>query len=75
MFNSVVVFQAHLLSVFDNTRTVTFDEKMYDKITHINSQEGETVALDETIMAQVGCTTLSYLNTHVQFVNPLMTLI
>ena len=42
------------MSVFDNTRTVTFDEKVYDKITAINSQEGETVQLEEPVMAQVG---------------------
>ena len=47
--------QNHLLSVFDNTRTVTFDEQVYDKMTAINSQEGETVQLDEPVMAQVGC--------------------
>ena len=37
--------QAHLLSVFDNTKTVTFDEKQYDKILAVNSQEGEQVGL------------------------------
>ena len=41
------------MSVFDNTRTVTFDEKVYDKIIAINSQEGETVPLESHIMAQV----------------------
>ena len=45
--------QAHLLSVFDNTRTVTFDEKVYDKILAINSSEGETIPLDNPVMAQV----------------------
>ncbi|KAK3724620.1 hypothetical protein RRG08_041104 [Elysia crispata] len=44
--------QNHLLSVFDNTRLVTFDEKVYDKILAINSQEGEKVDLDEPVMAQ-----------------------
>ncbi|XP_070190341.1 dynein axonemal heavy chain 5-like isoform X2 [Littorina saxatilis] len=44
--------QNHLLSVFDNTRTVTFDEKVYDKILAINSQEGERVDLDEAVNAQ-----------------------
>ncbi len=31
---------------------MTFDEKVYDKILQINSQEGETVALEEAVMAQ-----------------------
>ncbi|XP_064627182.1 dynein axonemal heavy chain 5-like isoform X2 [Lineus longissimus] len=44
--------QAHLLSVFDNTKTVTFDEKVYDKILSLNSQEGENVSLEESVMAQ-----------------------
>ena len=39
--------------MFDNTKTVTFDDKVYDKILSINSQEGETVQLDEPVMAQV----------------------
>jgi len=47
-------FQNHLLSVFDNTRLVTFDEKVYDKILEINSQEGEIVALEKPVLAQVG---------------------
>ena len=32
--------QQHLLSVFDNVKTVNFDEKVYDKILKLNSQEG-----------------------------------
>ncbi|VEL18681.1 unnamed protein product [Protopolystoma xenopodis] len=44
--------QAHLLSVFDNTKTVTFDEKFYDKIVAVNSQEGESISLDHSVMAQ-----------------------
>ncbi|CAF4896652.1 unnamed protein product, partial [Rotaria socialis] len=32
--------------------TVTFDEKVYDKILEINSQEGEMVPLKEPVMAQ-----------------------
>ena len=38
--------------MFDNTRTVTFDDKVYDKMIALNSQEGETVPLDEPVMAQ-----------------------
>ncbi|XP_028415244.1 dynein heavy chain 5, axonemal-like [Dendronephthya gigantea] len=44
--------QAHLLSVFDNLKTVTFDEKDYDKILAINSSEGEQIQLEKPIMAQ-----------------------
>ena len=47
------IFQAHLLSVFDNTKTVNFDEKVYDKILALNSQEGENIGLEEPINAQV----------------------
>ena len=42
-----------MLSVFDNTKTVNFDEKVYDKILALNSQEGENVSLEEPVMAQV----------------------
>ncbi|CAI9729037.1 dynein heavy chain 5, axonemal-like [Octopus vulgaris] len=44
--------QAHLLSVFDNTKSVQFDEKYYDRILSIHSQEGECIALEETVHAQ-----------------------
>lgn len=35
--------QAHLLSVFDNVKSVTFHDKDRDRILKIHSQEGETV--------------------------------
>ena len=35
--------QAHLLSIFDNVKTVTFHEKQYNKILAINSREPETI--------------------------------
>ncbi|XP_023932721.1 dynein heavy chain 5, axonemal [Lingula anatina] len=44
--------QAHLLSVFDNTKSVVFDEKQYDKIISLVSMEGETINLEEPVMAQ-----------------------
>jgi dynein heavy chain len=46
-------FQSHQLSVFDNIRYVTFEEKMYDKIVSFISQEGELVPLQEHVMAVV----------------------
>ena len=56
--------QAHLLGVFDNVKTVSFHEKEYDKILAINSREGESVSLDNPVMAQVGLSLLimSYTN-------------
>ena len=35
--------QAHLLSVFDNTKNVRFHEKQYEVILSIISSEGETI--------------------------------
>ena len=35
--------QAHLLSVFDNTKSVRFHEKQYETILSIISSEGESV--------------------------------
>lgn len=52
--------QAHLLGVFDNVKTVTFHEKEYDKILAINSREGESVILDNPVMAQVGVWLLNF---------------
>jgi len=53
--------QAHLLGVFDNVKTVTFHEKEYDKILAINSREGESVSLDNPVMAQVSVWFLNFL--------------
>ncbi|XP_076808265.1 dynein axonemal heavy chain 5-like [Clavelina lepadiformis] len=44
--------QAHCLSLFDNVYRVDFDEKVYDRITTIRSQEDEAVELDSPVMAQ-----------------------
>ena len=44
--------QAHLLSIFDNTKNVKFDEKVYDKILECVSQEGESFPLTDAVMAQ-----------------------
>ena len=35
--------QAHLLSVFDNIKTVRFHEKQYDVMLSVHSSEGEVV--------------------------------
>ena len=35
--------QAHLLSIFDNTKAVRFHDQDYDRITAISSSEGEVV--------------------------------
>ncbi|XP_029955923.1 dynein heavy chain 5, axonemal [Salarias fasciatus] len=44
--------QAHLLSLFDNVNRVVFNEKVYDQMMSFQSQEGETVALSQPVMAQ-----------------------
>ncbi|ESN99020.1 hypothetical protein HELRODRAFT_162498 [Helobdella robusta] len=43
--------QAHLLSVFDNTKSVTFDHRIYEKMLSLVSQEGETVELTHPVLA------------------------
>ncbi|XP_065179973.1 dynein axonemal heavy chain 5-like [Sycon ciliatum] len=44
--------QPHLLSIFDNVKTVTFDKLDYNKILEINSREPETIPLIKPIFAQ-----------------------
>ena len=44
--------QAHLLGIFDNTKSVTFNEKEYDRIMAINSREEESIPLEKTVLAQ-----------------------
>ncbi len=41
--------QNHLLSIFDNTKSVTFHDRDYDKILAIHSSEGETIELEKPI--------------------------
>ncbi|XP_064640332.1 dynein axonemal heavy chain 5-like isoform X2 [Lineus longissimus] len=44
--------QAHLLSVFDNTKSVKFHEKQYEVILSIFSSEGETIDLEKPVKAE-----------------------
>ncbi|XP_076055178.1 dynein axonemal heavy chain 5-like [Oratosquilla oratoria] len=44
--------QAHLLSIFDNTKSVRFNEQDYDKITAILSSEGEVIQLERPVRAE-----------------------
>ena len=41
--------QAHLLSIFDNIKTVKFHEKQYEQILAIVSSEGETIDVSRDI--------------------------
>ncbi len=53
LFPIEYLFQAHLLSVFDNTKSVKFDQHIYDKILEVISQEGEAIPLVDPVVAQV----------------------
>ncbi|CAH1780133.1 unnamed protein product, partial [Owenia fusiformis] len=44
--------QAHLLSIFDNTKSVKFHEKKYESILSIFSSEGETIDLEKPVVAE-----------------------
>ncbi|ROT80144.1 hypothetical protein C7M84_001143 [Penaeus vannamei] len=44
--------QAHLLSIFDNTKTVRFHDQDYDRIVAISSSEGEVVQLEKSVRAE-----------------------
>ena len=44
--------QAHLLGIFDNVKSVVFNEKEYDKIMAISSREQETIQLEKPVLAQ-----------------------
>ena len=45
-------FQAHLLGIFDNVKSVVFHEKEYDRILAISSRECETIQLESAVLAQ-----------------------
>ncbi|GAB1603178.1 hypothetical protein Ahia01_000598300, partial [Argonauta hians] len=44
--------QSHLLSVFDNIKSVKFHDKQYETILSIESNEGETMELDKPVKAE-----------------------
>ena len=44
--------QAHLLSIFDNVKSVVFHDKDYHRILAIHSSEGESIELEKPIRAE-----------------------
>lgn len=44
--------QNHLLSIFDNTRSVKFHDIEYNKMMAIVSSEGETIPLEKVVRAE-----------------------
>ncbi len=47
--------QAHLLSVFDNIKTVKFHEKQYELILSVESSEKESVEVSVPQMIFISC--------------------
>lgn len=45
--------QAHLLSIFDNTKNVRFHEKVYEQILSIISSEGEVIEVSKSHLKEV----------------------
>ena len=58
--------QAHLLSAFDNIKTVTFHEKEYDRITHIHSKEPETIEVSALTPMVISMPDDQYLSLYIQ---------
>ncbi|GIY15569.1 dynein heavy chain 5, axonemal [Caerostris extrusa] len=44
--------QSHLLSIFDNTKSLIFDDKDYNRILAIVSSEGESITLNKPVKAE-----------------------
>ena len=44
--------QAHLLSIFDNTKSVKFHDQDYNKMLSVSSREGESVQLERAVRAE-----------------------